>query len=86
MDILWWCIVGLIAGAVAGKLMKGSGYGVLMDIIVGIAGALVGGFIMRSLGYAGQGGFIYTILVAILGDVLLTWLVRLLTGGRKEQL
>jgi len=86
MDILWWCIVGLIAGAVAGKLMKGSGYGVLMDIIVGIAGALVGGFIMRSLGYEGQGGFIYTILVAILGAVLLTWLVRLLTGGRKEQL
>jgi uncharacterized membrane protein YeaQ/YmgE (transglycosylase-associated protein family) len=54
--ILWWIIVGLIAGFMTGKIMKGSGYGVLGDIIVGIIGAVVGGFIMRALGHAGSGG------------------------------
>lgn len=54
--ILWWIIIGLIAGFITGKIMKGSGYGVLGDIIVGIVGAVVGGFIMRALGHAGSGG------------------------------
>jgi uncharacterized membrane protein YeaQ/YmgE (transglycosylase-associated protein family) len=86
MFILWWIIVGLIAGFITGKLMKGSGYGAIMDIVIGIVGALVGGFIMRSLGYAGRGGMIYTIIVAIAGAVLLTLLLRLLTGNRARNL
>ena len=83
MGILAWIVVGLIAGWATGKLMRGSGYGVVMDIVVGIVGALVGGFIMRSLGFADQGGMIYTILVAIAGAVLLTFLIRLITGRRS---
>ncbi|HEY7878633.1 MAG TPA: GlsB/YeaQ/YmgE family stress response membrane protein, partial [Gemmatimonadaceae bacterium] len=67
-------------------LMKGSGYGTLMDIVVGIIGALIGGFIMRALGFVGRGGMIYTIIIAIIGAVILTWLVRLVTGGKKAQL
>lgn len=78
MVFLWWIIVGLIAGWATGKIMKGSGYGTLMDIVIGIAGAFIGGFIMRSLGFAGSGGLIYTILVAIGGAVLLTWLLRMI--------
>lgn len=78
MHILWWIIVGLIAGWATGKIMKGSGYGTLMDIVIGIAGALIGGFIMRFLGFAGAGGLLYTIAVAILGAVILTAVVRLL--------
>ncbi len=74
--LLWWIIVGLIAGWATGKIMKGGGYGTAMDIVIGIAGALIGGFIMRFLGGSGQGGMIYTILVAILGGVILTWLIR----------
>ncbi|HEV2181347.1 MAG TPA: GlsB/YeaQ/YmgE family stress response membrane protein, partial [Gemmatimonadaceae bacterium] len=69
-----------------GKVMKGSGYGALMDIVVGIVGAIIGGFIMRALGFSGQGGMIYTILIAILGAIILTWIVRLATGGRRAQL
>lgn len=49
MHILWWIIVGVIAGWATGKIMKGSGYGFFMDLLVGIAGALIGGFVMRSL-------------------------------------
>jgi uncharacterized membrane protein YeaQ/YmgE (transglycosylase-associated protein family) len=80
MQVLWWIIVGLIAGWATGKIMKGSGYGALMDIGLGIAGAVVGGWLMRLLGFRGQGGTIYTILVAIGGAIILTWLFRLLTG------
>ena len=57
--------------------MKGSGYGAIMDIVLGIIGAVVGGFIMRTLGFAGQGGMIYTIIVAVIGAVILTLIVRL---------
>ncbi len=78
LTIIWWVIVGLIAGFATGKIMKGEGYGTLMDIVIGIAGALIGGFIMRMLGGTGEGGMIYTILVAIGGAVLLTWVVRLI--------
>jgi len=78
MFILWWIIVGLIAGWATGKIMKGSGYGAIADIILGIVGAVIGGAIMRALGFATTGGMIPTILVAILGAVVLVWLVRLL--------
>ncbi|MGB6192832.1 MAG: GlsB/YeaQ/YmgE family stress response membrane protein, partial [Terracidiphilus sp.] len=44
MHILWWILVGLVAGWITGKIMKGGGYGFWMDIILGIVGALVGGF------------------------------------------
>lgn len=82
MFILWWIIVGLIAGFITGKLMKGSGYGALGDIVVGIIGAIVGGFIMRAMGHAGSGGLIYTVFVAVIGAVLLTFLLRLISGNR----
>ena len=83
-NLLWWCIVGLIAGWATGKLMRGAGYGVFMDIILGVVGAIVGGWIMQSLGFAGQGGMVYTILVAIGGAVILTAIVRLITGQRSR--
>ncbi len=76
VHIIWWIVVGLIAGWLTGKIMRGAGYGVLGDIVLGIVGALVGGFVMRQLGFAGQGGMIYTILVAIGGAVVLTAVVR----------
>ncbi len=76
MYLLWWIIVGLIAGWATGKIMKGGGYGVGMDIVIGIVGAIIGGFIMRLAGFSSEGGLIYTILVAILGGVILTWIIR----------
>ena len=82
MFILWWIIVGLIAGWITGKIMKGSGYGALMDIVIGIIGAIIGGFLMRLFGFAGEGGMIYTIIVAVIGAVILTWVVRLVTGKK----
>jgi uncharacterized membrane protein YeaQ/YmgE (transglycosylase-associated protein family) len=81
-NLVWWVVVGLIAGWATGKLMRGAGYGAFMDIILGVIGAVIGGWIMQALGFAGQGGMVYTILVAIGGAVLLTAIIRLITGQR----
>jgi uncharacterized membrane protein YeaQ/YmgE (transglycosylase-associated protein family) len=86
MFILWWIIVGLVAGWLTGKIMSGGGYGPVMDIVVGSVGAILGGFIMRSVGFAGQGGLIYSIFVALVGAVILTLLLRLVTRGRVRQI
>ncbi len=75
--LLWWCIVGLISGWLAGKVMKGSGFGVLMDIVVGIIGAIIGGWIFGRLGGFPFGGMAGTIIVAFAGAVIFLWLVRL---------
>lgn len=85
-NLIWWIIVGLIAGWLTGKIMSGGGYGAFMDIVIGILGAIAGGFIMTKLGFAGSGGLIYSIVVAVLGAVILTLLLRLVTRGRVRQI
>jgi uncharacterized membrane protein YeaQ/YmgE (transglycosylase-associated protein family) len=79
--LIWWIIVGLIAGWATGRIMKGSGYGPIMDIVLGIIGGVIGGWIMGMLGF-GAGGLIWSIVVAIIGAVILVWIVRLITGNR----
>jgi uncharacterized membrane protein YeaQ/YmgE (transglycosylase-associated protein family) len=79
---IWWIVVGLIAGWATGRIMKGSGYGPIMDIVLGIIGAVIGGWIMTSLGVGLGGGIIGSIIVAIIGAVILVWIVRLITGNR----
>lgn len=81
MGIIWWIIVGLIAGWVTGKIEGSPGKGALMDIIIGLLGALVGGFAMSLLGFRPEGGLIYTIVVAVIGAVLLTWIYRKATAA-----
>ena len=82
MHLLWWIIVGVIAGWATGKIMKGGGYGFWLDLILGVIGAVVGGFIARHLGLAESGGMIYTILVAIFGAIVVVFLFRLITRSR----
>jgi len=76
-SLIWWAVVGLIAGWAAGKIMKGGGYGVVMDIVLGIIGAVVGGWLMGIVGIH-AGGFLGTIIVAIIGAVFLIWITRML--------
>lgn len=86
--LIAWIIIGLIAGWLTGKLMKGSGFGFLMDMVVGLIGALIGGFISAHLGLGGVGqhGLLVSILIAVVGAVILTWIVRLITGNRTRNL
>lgn len=82
MHLLWWILVGLVAGWLTGKIMKGGGYGFWLDILLGIVGALVGGFIAVHLGLSPSGGLIYTILIALGGSILVVFVFRLITKGR----
>lgn len=85
MGILSWIIVGLIAGWLAGLVMKGGGYGVLGDIILGIVGALVGGFIASALFNVPDpvsGINVTTLIIAFIGAIIVIWLLRAL-GGRR---
>jgi uncharacterized membrane protein YeaQ/YmgE (transglycosylase-associated protein family) len=78
VHVLYILLVGLIAGWATGKIMKGSGYGVLTDILLGIVGALIGSRVLGLLGIYASGALIPSILVAIVGAVLLVALVRLI--------
>jgi uncharacterized membrane protein YeaQ/YmgE (transglycosylase-associated protein family) len=78
MSILAWIVVGLIAGWLAGQVMKGGGYGVLVDIILGILGGVVGGWIFGALGIWHGGGMIGSIIVAFIGAVILVAITRVL--------
>ena len=83
-----WIFIGVVAGWLTGKLMKGSGFGFIMDMIVGLVGALVGGFIASHIGVGGVGehGLVFSIIIAVFGAVILTWLLRLITRNRSAQL
>ena len=77
-----WLVVGLIAGAAAGMLVRGRGYGCLVDIIVGILGAFIGGFVVGLFLPGTAFGFFGTVIVGILGAVLLLGFIRLVSPRR----
>ncbi len=75
---LAWIVTGLIAGWLAGKVMKGRGYGVLVDILLGLLGGVVGGWVFGLIGIWPGGGIIGAIIVAFVGAVILVWITRLI--------
>ena len=77
MFLVWLLLVGLVAGWLAGKIMKGSGYGVVGDIVLGVIGAVVGGFLFRLVGIAAY-GLIGSIIVATVGAIVLVAVARAL--------
>lgn len=86
MGVLSWIIVGLIAGFLAGQVMRGGGYGVIGDIIVGVLGGLMGGWVGTNLLKidAGVSGVnLESILIAFAGAVLLIVILRMI-GGRRH--
>jgi uncharacterized membrane protein YeaQ/YmgE (transglycosylase-associated protein family) len=78
MGFITWILVGLIAGWLAGQLMKGGGYGVLVDIILGILGGVVGGWVFGIVGIWPAGGIIGSIIVAFVGAIILIGITRLI--------
>ncbi len=77
MEFLWFIVIGLAAGWLAGQFMSGGGYGVVGDIVLGVLGALVGGFLFRQLGLVAGGGLIGALIVATIGAVVLIFAVRM---------
>ena len=78
MSFVWFILIGLIAGWLAGQIMKGGGFGVLGDIIIGVIGALLGGWLFGQLGIFAGGGLIGSLIVATLGAVIFIALLRLI--------
>lgn len=74
MEIVWFLIIGAIAGWLAGKFTKGSGFGLVGDIVVGVIGAVVGGFTFRVLGIS-AGGLIGNIVMATVGALIFLFLL-----------
>jgi len=85
MGFLSWIVVGLIAGWLAGMVMKGSGFGLIVNIIVGVVGALLGGWIATTfLNIGGMSGInLQSILIAFVGAVLLLLVLGLFGRGRR---
>lgn len=86
MGILSWIVVGLIAGWLAGLVVKGGGYGCVGDIVVGVIGGLIGGWIASYFFHMGDpmsGINLQSIVVAFVGAVILVFILRLF-GGRRH--
>ena len=79
MNFILWIISGILAGWLTGKIMKGSGYGIIGDLFIGLVGAFVGGFLADLLGLQAT-SWVGQILVAVGGGVVLVWLFRKIKG------
>jgi len=78
MQFVWFILIGLVAGWLAGTLVKGGGFGVVGDIVVGVVGALLGGWLFSALGMSSGGGLVGAIIVATIGAIVLIFILRLL--------
>jgi uncharacterized membrane protein YeaQ/YmgE (transglycosylase-associated protein family) len=77
MEIIWFLLIGIAAGWLAGVIMKGGGFGLLGDLISGVIGALLGGFLFGQLGIA-AGGLLGSLITATIGAIVLIFLLRLI--------
>jgi uncharacterized membrane protein YeaQ/YmgE (transglycosylase-associated protein family) len=77
MNLVWFLLIGLAAGWLAGQVMKGGGFGPVGDLIVGVIGALLGGFLFSLLGIS-AGGLLGSLITATVGAVVLLYLLRLI--------
>ena len=82
-SLFGWLILGLIAGWLAGKLSRGSGFGCIGDIVLGLIGSVVGGWIFTKLGIVHANTFLYSLAAATVGAVLLVAIVHLFFGDRS---
>jgi uncharacterized membrane protein YeaQ/YmgE (transglycosylase-associated protein family) len=81
MNFLWFLLIGLAAGWLAGQLMRGDGFGLVGDIVVGVVGALLGGFLFSTFGVSTGGGLLGSLIVATIGAVVLLFGLRLIKSA-----
>ncbi len=77
MSIVWFLIVGLIAGWLAGRVVRGRGFGLVGNLIIGVVGAFIGGFLFDLLGFAAQ-GIIASVIVAFIGAIILILVLNMI--------
>jgi uncharacterized membrane protein YeaQ/YmgE (transglycosylase-associated protein family) len=79
--LLLFLVIGILAGFVAGKIMKGSGFGLVGDLIIGVIGSFIGVWVFGLLGIS-SGGIIGLLVAAIVGALILLYVIRLAKRGR----
>ena len=82
-QIIWYLVVGIIAGWLAGQISRGGGFGLWGDLIVGVIGALVGGFVFGLLGITTY-STVGAIITSTIGAIIFLWVLRLFTRTRTE--
>lgn len=78
MSFLWYILIGMAAGFIAGKIMRGGGFGIIVNLIVGIVGGVLGGWIFGLLGISSS-GIIGGLITAVVGAVVLLWITGLIS-------
>lgn len=81
MDILWFLIIGAVAGWIAGEVVRGDGFGLVGNIVVGIVGAIVGGFLFNAMGITAY-GLVGSLVMAVIGAVVLLFIINAVRGFR----
>ena len=81
MELLWFVLIGIAAGWLAGQIMKGGGFGLVGDLIVGVIGALLGGFLLGLLGIYAY-GLLGNLVIATVGAIILIALLRLINRNK----
>ena len=76
-NLIWFLIIGLVAGWLAGKIMKGKGFGLIGDLIIGVIGSVIGGWLFGLLGLSAS-GLIGSLITALVGAIVLLYLIRLI--------
>lgn len=76
MDVVWFLIIGAIAGWIAGELVRGDGFGLVGNLVVGIVGAVIGGFLFSLLGVNAY-GLTGSLVMAVIGAVVLLFLMNM---------
>ncbi len=85
--VLWWLVVGLVAGFLASRVMRGGGYGLIGDIIVGLIGAFIGGWLAGLLGLGGtsSNSLIVSIIIAFIGACILIAILHAVSRGGSSR-
>lgn len=78
MSLIAFIIIGAIAGFLAGKIMKGGGFGFVLNLILGVVGGIVGGWVFSLFGIHSDGGFIGSLVTAVVGSVIVLWIASIL--------
>ena len=82
MYFLWYLLIGLVAGWIASLIVKGSGSGMLVNLIVGIIGSMLGGWIFSLVGWVAVGTF-GSLITSVVGAIVLLWIVSLVSRRKK---
>jgi uncharacterized membrane protein YeaQ/YmgE (transglycosylase-associated protein family) len=76
MHLIYWLLLGLVAGYIGSKIVNKSGEGILMDTLIGVCGSVLGGWLATTFLHLGPGGLIYNLLIAVIGSVILLLVYR----------